>query len=83
MNQPQIQNPGELMQLQTFRPNGQSNDVMEFNSAQVAAAVTGVQARVFMAKQFPRDEKRAIETLKGYCEDFNFAIDALYAFPRG
>lgn len=71
------------MQLQTFRPNGQSNDVMEFNSAQVAAAVTGVQARVFMAKQFPRDEKRAIEVLKGYCEDFNFAIDALYAFPRG
>ena len=74
---------GDRMQVQQFRPNGQSNDVQEFNSTGVAAAVTGVQARVFMARQFPRDEQRAAETLQRYCESFDFAIDALYAFPRG
>jgi len=61
------------MQVQQFRPNGQSNDVQEFNSAGVAAAVTSVQARVFMARQFPRDEQRAAQTLQRYCEEFDGA----------
>ena len=54
----------------------------------LAKAMTGqrmqeIQAMVFMAKQFPRDEFSAMERVKVACSRKDLADVALYAYPRG
>lgn len=49
----------------------------------VAAAVAEVQGAMFLARQYPRDQRRAFNVMLNLCESFDFAIDSLYVFPRG
>jgi hypothetical protein len=54
----------------------------------LAKAMTGqrmqeIQAMVFMAKQFPRDEIAAMERIKTACSRKALAELAMYAYPRG
>jgi hypothetical protein len=42
-----------------------------------------VKAMVFMAKQFPRDEKTALDKILKSCERPTLAKSAMYEYPRG
>ena len=42
-----------------------------------------VEAKIMLAKRFPRDEISAIAKLGGWASRFSFAKDAFYSFPRG
>lgn len=58
------------------------------NETNLAIAMKGqriqeVQAMVFMAKQFPRDEIRAVERIKVACTRKDLADVAMYEYSRG
>lgn len=56
----------------------------EIASSQAAAeAMTEIQARVIMARQFPRDEAQAATNLINACKRLSFAEDVEYSFKRG
>lgn len=42
-----------------------------------------VQAAVFMAKRFPRDENAALARINKSCQRIGLASKAIYAYPRG
>lgn len=46
-------------------------------------AIAEVQARIVVAKRFPRDRARAFESLMDECSRPEFAREATYKFPRG
>jgi len=46
-------------------------------------AAQEVQAAVFMAKRFPRDETRAFNSIMQSCKRAGLAEQALYAYPKG
>jgi hypothetical protein len=46
-------------------------------------AIAEVQASMVMAKNFPRDEKKAIEKILESCRRPSFAQGALYSYPKG
>jgi len=45
--------------------------------------VAEIQASVFMARQFPRDEERALTRIIKSCQNFNFARQAVYQYAKG
>ena len=45
--------------------------------------VAEVQARVFLAKQFPRNQANACERILTACQRPGLAISAVYSYPRG
>ncbi|AQR77462.1 hypothetical protein ABNB59_06395 [Paenibacillus larvae] len=51
--------------------------------ALVSRQAQEVQAAVFMAKKFPRDEYMAYDRLMKSCERVSLAESALYEYPRG
>lgn len=42
-----------------------------------------VQAAVFMAKSFPRDEERSIQRIQKSCQRIGLAQKAVYSYPKG
>ena len=46
-------------------------------------AITEVQGAIVMAKQFPRDEQRALDKILDGCKFVGLAEIAQYAYPRG
>lgn len=60
-------------------PIGHNNSM----AVSVAREVQEVQAMVFMAKQFPRDERQAAERILSACKREQLAKDGLYSYPRG
>jgi hypothetical protein len=46
-------------------------------------AVAKMEAQVFMAKQYPRNEDAAFQALLRSCERPSFATTAVYSYPRG
>ena len=48
-----------------------------------ARAATQVQAAVYLARQFPRDEDLALEKMLRACSRIDLADQAFYKFPRG
>gem|GEM_PF-4511162 len=50
---------------------------------QKSEAVATVEAQVFMAKQFPRNEDAAYQQIVKTCQRPSFALDATFSFPRG
>lgn len=72
------------------------NELMQMNSVQmqpvVASAATAmsttreaqeVQAAVFMAKRFPRDENLALARIAKSCQRRGLAEKAIYSYPKG
>jgi hypothetical protein len=72
------------------------NELMEMNSTQMqpvtASAATAmsttreaqeVQAAVFMAKRFPRDENMALARIAKSCQRRGLAEKAIYSYPKG
>lgn len=58
------------------------------NNGTLAQAMTGqrmqeIQAMVFMAKMYPRDEFAAIAKIKESCKRKDLAEAAIYSYPRG
>lgn len=46
-------------------------------------ATARIEGQVFMARQFPRNEDQAYQSIMRSCERFNFATGASYNYPRG
>lgn len=46
-------------------------------------ALAEIQAQVYLAKQFPRDEEQAAVKIARACSSSAFASGALYSYPRG
>lgn len=57
-------------------PNSQTQQMISRQTQEV-------QGAIFMAKQFPRDEYRAIERIERMCERMSLAEQATYSYPRG
>lgn len=45
--------------------------------------IAEIQASVLMARQFPRNEERALERIVRSCQNFNFARQAVYQYAKG
>lgn len=71
----------DLITPQNMMPKAESStsnmDIMMHRQSQE------VQAAVFMAKQFPRDEYAAFDRIMKSCERLSLAEVALYEYPRG
>lgn len=52
-------------------------------AATVSRAMEQVRGAIFMARQFPRDEGRALKRIEGACQNARLAEIASYAYPRG
>jgi hypothetical protein len=53
------------------------------SNALVARELGEAQAAVMLAKQFPRDELAAYQSIMGACSRPSFAAKAVYRYPRG
>lgn len=53
------------------------------SNALVARELGEAQAAVMLAKQFPRDELAAYQSIMGACSRASFAAKAVYRYPRG
>lgn len=51
--------------------------------AESAKQIAEVKAKVFMAKQFPRDKFTAVQSIGEECQRKGLASQAVYSFPRG
>lgn len=75
-NQISVSNP--------FAPNGDSNiDPNTLLSTKAQREATEVQAMVFMAKQFPRNQIQAMDRILNACTRPSLAESAVYSYPRG
>lgn len=78
--------------------NGGSNEIANPFTGKIASAqrsgsiaetqvatkeVAEVQARVFLAKQFPRNQANAAERILTACQRPGLALSAIYSYPRG
>lgn len=62
---------------------GNTPDINSQTQQMVSRQSQEVQGAIFMAKQFPRDEYRAIEKITRMCERMSLAEQATYSYPRG
>ena len=67
--------------LEQFK--GATPDINSQTQQMVSRQTQEVQGAIFMAKQFPRDEYRAIEKITRMCERMSLAEQATYSYPRG
>jgi hypothetical protein len=67
--------------LEQFK--GATPDINSQTHQMVSRQTQEVQGAIFMAKQFPRDEYRAIEKITRMCERMSLAEQATYSYPRG
>ena len=49
---------------------------------EVSRAIAEAQGKLFIAKQFPRDQTAAFASIMEVCSRYGFASKAFYAFPR-
>lgn len=61
----------------TTEPASPANAALSYREAQE------VQAAVFMAKRFPRDENRSLARILRSCERIGLASKAVYSYPKG
>lgn len=69
--------PFESKEVQVAGKNG------TMMATAVSREIANVQGKIFMAKQFPRDEMRAMERIKTACGRVGLASQAIYSFKRG
>ena len=50
---------------------------------EASRAIAEAQSKLFIAKQFPRDESEAMNKMKRACSRMSLATKAFYSFPRG
>ena len=50
---------------------------------EASRAIAEAQSKLFIAKQFPRDESEAMNKMKRACSRMSLAAKAFYSFPRG
>lgn len=50
---------------------------------EASRAIAEAQSKLFIAKQFPRDESDAMNKMKRACSRMSLAAKAFYSFPRG
>ena len=65
---------------------GQSKEMSVANAATAIAATKQaqeVQARMVVAKRFPRDEEKSMERILNACTRKTLAESAIYSYPRG
>lgn len=68
-------------QLQATTGNQLSANSM--TSPEVNRAIAQVQVQVMMAKQFPRNQIQALQSIKEACKRIRLAENAIYSYPRG
>lgn len=67
--------------MEQFKGNSPSTNSQ--TQQMISRQTQEVQGAIFMAKQFPRDEYRAIERIERMCERMSLAEQATYSYPKG
>lgn len=63
-------------------PGAATQHVGQATAIEQSRAVAEVQACVFLAKQFPRNQRLAIGRIESACQRLGLAEEAFYSFPR-
>ena len=69
--------------LNVFNGNNQRQEMSVASAATAIAATKQVQARMVVAKKFPRDEAAAMNRILKSCQRTTLAESAMYSYPRG
>jgi hypothetical protein len=72
-----------MSELMNYENMMQRRDNSTPTEAMVTRQAQEVQAAVFMAKKFPRDEYMAYDRIMKSCERVSLAESALYEYPKG
>lgn len=82
---------GDMIQMdmpprvgQMLMPSNPASDIGEANArAMIVASMETVRGAMMMAREFPRDEKQAYQSIMGACMVPSFAEKGLYSWDQG